>query len=60
MCSRERFLLDINEWPVEVSYKVISESMDILTVAFFIDKKLLHIIAGNTEIMISKINKLFD
>jgi hypothetical protein len=44
---------------VEVSYEVISESMDILTVAFFIDKKLMYIIAGRTNVMIPKLNKLF-
>jgi hypothetical protein len=52
--------LDINDSTVEVSYMVISESMDILTVAFFIDKKLIHIFAGQTNLMISKLNKLFE
>jgi hypothetical protein len=51
--------VDINDSIVEISYKVISESMDILTVAFFIDKKLIHIIAGKTNVMIPKLNKLF-
>ncbi|MFD2445003.1 hypothetical protein ACFSO7_13615 [Bacillus sp. CGMCC 1.16607] len=52
--------MDINEGPVEVSYKIISDVMDILTVVIFIDKKLLHIVAGKKEIMIAKLNKLFD
>ncbi|CAG9607091.1 hypothetical protein [Pseudoneobacillus rhizosphaerae] len=51
--------MNTNDSNVEVSYKVISESKDIITVAFFVDKKLIHIFAGQTNVMIPKINKLF-
>lgn len=50
----------MNDRTMEVSYKVISEFRGILTVAIFIDKKLLHIVTGKTEIMITKLNKLFQ
>jgi hypothetical protein len=51
--------LDHNERPIEISYQVISNALDTLTVAFFVDNKLLHIISGNTDVMLSKINRLF-
>jgi hypothetical protein len=49
-----------NRENVEVSYKVVSDSMGIWTVAFFVDDKLLHIIAGEAGIMLQKLNQLFD
>ncbi|HLO12309.1 MAG TPA: hypothetical protein VK190_08765 [Pseudoneobacillus sp.] len=51
--------MDYNDGKVEISYQVLSESMGILTVAFFMDQQLLHIIAGEKEIMIAKLNTIF-
>jgi hypothetical protein len=49
-----------NEEKVEVSYKVLSETMGVLTVAFFIDEELVHIISGKKEVMINKLNEIFN
>jgi hypothetical protein len=51
--------LSQREEKVEVSYKVISEAMGVLTVAFFLDEELVHVISGKKELMISKINEIF-
>jgi hypothetical protein len=45
---------------VEISYQVLSETMGISTVAFFKDKKLLYIVAGKTDIIMSKLNSIFN
>jgi hypothetical protein len=45
---------------VEVSYQVMSDSRGIWTVAFFINSQLLHIIAAKSEIMIPKLDRLFQ
>ncbi|WP_442596611.1 hypothetical protein [Neobacillus sp. D3-1R] len=49
----------MDERKVEVSYKVIADAKEILTVAIFINQRLLHIVAGKTSVMIPKLNKLF-
>lgn len=51
--------INMDERKVEVSYKVIADAKEILTVAIFINQRLLHIVAGKTSVMIPKLNKLF-
>jgi hypothetical protein len=51
--------LDNHDENVEISYQVISETDEILTVAFFVDNQLLHIVAGERDLMIEKLLKLF-
>jgi hypothetical protein len=57
--QKERYELNDNDEKVEISYQIMSETMGITTVAFFKDKQLLHIIAGKSDIMISKLNAIF-
>jgi hypothetical protein len=45
---------------VEISYQVISEALGIITVAIFKDNQLLHIISGRTDMMMSKLNQIFN
>ncbi|MHC0037621.1 hypothetical protein [Pseudoneobacillus sp. C159] len=51
--------MDNHDEKVEVSYQVISETEETLTVAFFIDNQLFHIVSGERGIMIEKLTKLF-